>query len=1207
MSGPLRKLFLVCLGLVMPLAAQVAPRDLQGPDNALARAAALTEWFGGRPTPAYLDFKAGMALREVERWGHLIPGTVAWHRRPLATPPNTWVNIGPTSGSGQGPVSGGVIQPTDAATSDSGRPTVILPHPTVANRLYMGVAGGGVWRCDNANPAAPGDWDWTWTPITDGLPAGTASGNLSVGGLAFKPEDPNSLYLALGDMEPGSADSTAEGRGFYTSTNGGNTWALGGALGSTTRVKTLLALAGNIVLVGGNDGLWRSTNGGASFTKMSLPASPQWVWDIVALSNGDLVLSAQNSSTAVGSIAYSTDSGASWTAATFGASVPFTPQRIALGATPASSTVLYGLTNVGAALQKGLLTSSNGGRTWAYTAAATLFNLGGDGDQGGYNHLIAVDPGDTAKIFAGSNLSLYRSTDSGATWTRLTSWNGSDRVYLHADFHVSAWAPASWGASSTLFIGTDGGLAVVRDPYRASVPTGSGGVASDLSFVDPRRNRGLATHLIYHLGSTTAASPADAKYRVTVGLQDQGSRYRKASTPTDGVYNLVNTGDGFGTLIHPSDGNKLLTTTYNTRVRRCTDGTTFTEVNTGIAEAGTNNAPFLTRLYPGPTDSTGDTVFTYTNWKVYRTTNWGQSWSQFGNTQSGYNIRGLAASPTAANTVATVNATDAAVAYPPGYLSTDGGGTWTGFGTPPGYLPPGTTSAIGIMSSVCFDPTVSTTLYATSVAFSATAKHLWKSTDSGGSWTALDTGSNGFPVGIPVHMVKVDPVDHLRVYACTDFGVYRSTDGGSNWTRFGSGLPLVSVRDIYISPDGLLLRIGTHGRGVWELSIPATPPPAITQQPANATVVAGANTSFTVAASDATSYQWQVNTGSGFSDLANGGVYSGATAATLSITGATQAMNGYQYRAVASGATAPPATSNAATLTVVWLSVTSGPANQAVNAGATATFSVTVDASPAPTFQWQVKPAGSATWSNVTTGSGGTTASYTTAATVPGDNGSQYRVVLQNTAGTLTSSAATLTVYWLAITTQPANQSVPFGAMATFTVVADANPAPTYQWQVKPAGSAAWANVGSGTGGNTAAYTTAPVFLPDNGNRYRVVLQNAAGTLTSSEALLTVLATFDLSFLDDLGRSKVCLNSTTGGYIWTELTGPGAGRSFWGLAITKSSALGILLSSLPGASARLSLTYEPAFKRARGSLTYGVAMSFLTDSDTTVPKTVPCP
>lgn len=92
--------------------------------------------------------------------------------------------------------------------------------------------------------------------------------------------------------------------------------------------------------------------------------------------------------------------------------------------------------------------------------------------------------------------------------------------------------------------------------------------------------------------------------------------------------------------------------------------------------------------------------------------------------------------------------------------------------------------------------------------------------------------------------------------------------------------------------------------------------PSISSQPSNSVITEGNNTSFSVIASNATSYQWQVDTGGGFGNISNGTVYSNATTATLNITGATLSMNGYLYRCIASGICSPTSTSNSATLTV---------------------------------------------------------------------------------------------------------------------------------------------------------------------------------------------------------------------------------------------------------------------------------------------------
>ncbi|WP_264544557.1 MULTISPECIES: T9SS type A sorting domain-containing protein [Flavobacterium] len=104
------------------------------------------------------------------------------------------------------------------------------------------------------------------------------------------------------------------------------------------------------------------------------------------------------------------------------------------------------------------------------------------------------------------------------------------------------------------------------------------------------------------------------------------------------------------------------------------------------------------------------------------------------------------------------------------------------------------------------------------------------------------------------------------------------------------------------------------------ISIPVTltcVAPVVNTQPNNAIACNLSNTSFTVATTGATAYQWQVNTGAGFTDITNGSLYSNATTSTLNITGATTTMNGYLYRCVLiNGAAACFTNSNSATLTV---------------------------------------------------------------------------------------------------------------------------------------------------------------------------------------------------------------------------------------------------------------------------------------------------
>ncbi|GGD91556.1 S-layer homology domain-containing protein [Paenibacillus nasutitermitis] len=114
----------------------------------------------------------------------------------------------------------------------------------------------------------------------------------------------------------------------------------------------------------------------------------------------------------------------------------------------------------------------------------------------------------------------------------------------------------------------------------------------------------------------------------------------------------------------------------------------------------------------------------------------------------------------------------------------------------------------------------------------------------------------------------------------------------------------------------LTVEATTDGSSVTIIGEQPVPSPVITSHPSDATVDEGGSTTFSVTASHATSYQWQVNTGLGFTNISDDAPYSGVTTTTLTITGATADLNGYVYQVIASGGVLPEATSNSAILTV---------------------------------------------------------------------------------------------------------------------------------------------------------------------------------------------------------------------------------------------------------------------------------------------------
>jgi hypothetical protein len=166
------------------------------------------------------------------------------------------------------------------------------------------------------------------------------------------------------------------------------------------------------------------------------------------------------------------------------------------------------------------------------------------------------------------------------------------------------------------------------------------------------------------------------------------------------------------------------------------------------------------------------------------------------------------------------------------------------------------------------------------------------------------------------------------------------------------------------------------------------------------------------------------------------------------------------------------------------------PASQTVTAGQPATFSVTVTGTGPFTYRWQKNNADI---------SGANSSTYTTPATVSGDNGAMFRVIVSNSAGSATSASAILTVNSVpvgpSISTQPANQTVTVGLTATFSVVAAGTAPLTYQWQKNNADI---------SGANSAKYTTPPTVSGDSGATFRVKVTNPLTTITSNPATLTV-------------------------------------------------------------------------------------------------------
>jgi hypothetical protein len=786
-------------------------------DNATLRRHALSEWFDEAHTslhgPFSREFREEMlrtAALERLRWGALLPGP---NRDGIdLVTGTTWSSLGPTKANNL--INGSIT----LHVSDSGRARTIIVDGTT---IYLATAGGGVWKRTAG----------TWVPLTESV------GTLSCGSLAMDPVNHNNLYLGLGDPFDGT------GIGLLKSTDGGASWSSPVFLGTSTVIPQVMVDPSDpsIILAATNAGLFRSTDAGTSFSFVPIAtgqAVAPYVWSIASTGAGKFVLSleanaAATSGTTDGQVWTSADHGATWTRATGPTSVSGVG-RITVASAPSSPTTVYAMAaipnNYSSTDLADFYKSVNGGQTWTALAVTNKRYANANvesskvgtilGGQGWYGQLVVVSPTDPNTVYWGGQLLLAKTTDGGGTYRQVSNWLAQYSLpYVHADFHAG-----TIDAAGNLFVGTDGGIFESTD----------GGT----TFTDTL-NQSVVTHLLYSVGSSPNATDV-----VIGGMQDDGTRLRVG---TSSVFDEVIGGDGFGANVNRSNAQQMLGSLYYLRIQKSTNGgASWASATTGITEVNNSStAPFITRLIPWEGSTTGNEIFTFSNFKVYKSTNYAGSWAATAAApiSSGV-IRHMGVAASNINIIGVVASGGRVL------LSSNGGASWTtvasGASPDPMALPNSNLS----LSWIHFDVSNPNTVYVASVAADATKSHLWKSTNFGASWTAID-GNNGLPSGAPVNTIKSDPVPAagqpgMVLYAGTHMGVYRSTDAGTSWSRFGGGMPLVSVTDLYISPDDSLVRAATYGRGFWQLNALAANDFSISASPATVSVVQGSSGTTTV-------------------------------------------------------------------------------------------------------------------------------------------------------------------------------------------------------------------------------------------------------------------------------------------------------------------------------------------------------------------------
>ncbi len=457
-----------------------------------------------------------------------------------------WIPLGPVTLPGN----------STGQPNGNGRINAIAFHPTDSNKLWIGTPQGGLWEtADGGN---------TWTSSSDNLPS------LGVSSILINPSNPNIMYIGSGDRDGGDS----QGLGVLKSTDGGNTWVqINNGLGFyTVGMMVMNPLNSNIIIAATSNGIYKTINAGATWVKKSTNSNNYK--DIkYHPTDTNIVYVVENS------IFYrSTDAGNTFTTISGGAisNLP-TGSRAVIGISHAAPDFVYIILANG--VYKGTYLSKDKGQTFINRSTTpNIFDYSSNGSgtatQAWYDMTVAVDTGNIGTLYVGG-VNIFRSTDSGATWTCYGHWTGSGAAPIHADQHQLRIDTKT----NRLYCGNDGGV-YYRRPGASTFTNITGG---------------LNISQIYRIGQS-----AQAPGIVIAGWQDNGTGFYRESL---GINKWKTTlgGDGMECIIDPTDSNYMYGALYYGNINRTASGGTLgtTVANTGsfgINEQGAWITPYALHI-----------------------------------------------------------------------------------------------------------------------------------------------------------------------------------------------------------------------------------------------------------------------------------------------------------------------------------------------------------------------------------------------------------------------------------------------------------------------------------------------------------------------------------------------------------------------------------------------------------------------------------
>ncbi len=578
---------------------------------------------------------------------------------------------------------------------------------------------------------------------------------LNCGWITIDPSNHNTIYLGTGEYVQGST-----GDGIFRSTDAGANWtriATAAQVGNQISKIYVHPTNPQIIHATSTSGYYRSTDGGATWSQRISGNCSSMALDPT---NPNNVYIGRRST----GIYKSTDGGTTTTLLTGGLpTASFTYISLTLcDSSPGTLYAAFCASSGGGLL--GLYKTTDSGTTWTQKTATPNF----PSPQGSYNCYVAVDPANANIAFvAGVDrryavTSIARTTNGGDSWTEMITSNN-----VHPDHHLMVWGPGP-----TIWEGNDGGV------YKST----NGGVNWT------NLNATLGAAQIYQI----AVHPTSTN-RMLGGTQDNGTPERTTATQN---WPQLHSGDcGFSVFDSTNTTTRYTTYVYAT-VYRWPGGNDIS----GAWDSDSSN--FIAPLVGDPNSNTTLLVGTNRVWRTTNSTAGTPTWTALSAAalESGRTLNAVAVAPGFPNTI---------------YAGTTGGRvyqttnltTWNNRST---GLP------AGQVSDIVISPTDPNTAYVS--FFNTTGNRVLKTTNAGVSWTDA-TGT--LPSGVAARALAIDwSTRRPGIYIGSGAGVWASLNGSGNWFKDDASFPNVNVGDLHLAANTRRLTAGTYGRGAWQATLP---------------------------------------------------------------------------------------------------------------------------------------------------------------------------------------------------------------------------------------------------------------------------------------------------------------------------------------------------------------------------------------------------